>query len=282
YLEFNLPFGNGIDLKIGHFYSPVGYEVVTAPDNFFVTKSTTFIYDEPFTHVGILGAYSFTPNWAIKAGAVTGSSSGGWDGSWNRQLGNWAFLGGITWTSDNAQSSLGVTSTVGYQAERHQDLWAVYSIVGTHNFSDRLHYVIQHDHAFADNIVTPYNAVFRNGQAGNVRMYGINQYLLYDVNSKFSVGLRAEWWRDETGVRIFDQLRCSNGFTGVTSYTCTTGAIPNPGGHFYTATFGLNYKPLKWLILRPNLRYDYATTNAFNRGQSRDQVLFTADMVVSF
>jgi hypothetical protein len=56
YTEFNLPIADGLDVKLGHFYTPVGYEVVTSPDNFFVTKPYTMQYGEPFTHTGVLGS----------------------------------------------------------------------------------------------------------------------------------------------------------------------------------------------------------------------------------
>ncbi|HAZ42658.1 MAG TPA: porin, partial [Methylococcaceae bacterium] len=48
YVEMNLPVGNGLAIKAGHFYTPVGYEVVTAPDNFFYTHAYTMQYGEPF------------------------------------------------------------------------------------------------------------------------------------------------------------------------------------------------------------------------------------------
>jgi hypothetical protein len=35
YLEAYLPVGNGLNVKVGHFYSPLGYETVPAPDNFY-------------------------------------------------------------------------------------------------------------------------------------------------------------------------------------------------------------------------------------------------------
>lgn len=34
YLEAYLPIGNGLNIKAGHFYTPIGYETVPAPDNF--------------------------------------------------------------------------------------------------------------------------------------------------------------------------------------------------------------------------------------------------------
>lgn len=287
YAQFNLPFGNGIDLKVGHFYTPIGYEVVTAPDNLFVTHAYTMQYGEPFTHTGILGAYTFNPNWSIKLGAVTGSATGGWDGVWNKQLGNWAFLGGATWTSTDAATSVTLTSTAGKQSERHNDAWALYSLVATHNFTDKLHYVFQHDHGFANNVLTA-KAILRGVPTENASWYGINQYLSYDVKDNVTVGMRAEWFRDANGFRIAGPGRCgastnsdSNG--NVSSYGCPAGAAyPFAASNYYAITAGVNYKPLKWLALRSNLRYDYADIKAFDSGDRRDQVLFTADMVVSF
>jgi hypothetical protein len=282
YAEFNLPFGNGIDVKVGHFYTPIGYEVVTAPDNLFVTHAYTMQYGEPFTHTGILSSYTFNPNWSIKLGAVTGSATGGWDGSFDRQLGNWNFLGGGTWTSNDAATTLTVLSTIGSQSEKNNDLWAFYSVVGTHNFTDKLHYIIQHDHGFADNILI-------GGINQNTQWYGINQYLTYDVHDKVTVGLRAEWFSDPDGFRIAPPGRCGAGFNvdkstgGASSYTCAGGTYPiTQGSDYYAATVGLNYKPAKWLSLRPNLRYDYSTVKAFDSGDRRSQLLFTADMVITF
>ena len=36
YLEAYVPFGEGLNIKLGHFYTPIGYESVPAPDNFFI------------------------------------------------------------------------------------------------------------------------------------------------------------------------------------------------------------------------------------------------------
>ena len=41
-----------VSVKLGHFYTPVGYEVVTSPDNFFYSHAFTMYNSEPFTHTG--------------------------------------------------------------------------------------------------------------------------------------------------------------------------------------------------------------------------------------
>lgn len=287
YAEFNLPVGNGLAVKAGHFYTPIGYEVVTSPDNFFVTKPYTFQYGEPFTHTGILANYTVNSNWSVSGGAVTGSATGGWDGGWDRQLGSWAYLGGATWTSDDAGTSLALTSTAGGRSEHADDSWAIYSLVGKHNITDKLHYVIQHDHGFADNVLTAHSAI-SGGKTENAQWYGINQYLFYDIKDNLTAGLRAEWWRDDNGFRVAGPARCGASTNLNGSYACGAGDFAPylgqaQGSSYYAITAGLSYKPLKWLNLRPNIRYDWTDkVKAFDAGQRRDQVLFTADVVVSF
>lgn len=279
YAEFNLPVGTGLDVKVGHFYTIIGYEVVTAPDNFFVTKPYTMQYGEPFTHTGVLANYAINDNWNLAAGAVTGSNTGGWDGNFDRGLGNWAFLGGVTWTSTDAGTSLAVTSTAGHVAENNSGAWNMYSVVGKHDFKDNLHYIIQHDHGFADNV----GALSNNG---NAEWYGLNQYLIYDVNDKLSAGLRAEWFRDHNGYRVNGPGRCfaAAGNIGSGNFACpNTPAYPLSGSSYYGITAGLSYKPAKWLNLRPNVRYDFTdNVKAFDNGNGRNQLLFTADVVVTF
>jgi len=312
YASLNIPFGNGVDLKVGHFYTPVGYEVVTAPDNFFMSKPYTFQYGEPFTHTGFLANYALDENWTISGGGVTGSGTGGWDGSFNTQLGNWSFLGGTGWTSDDKAYSLNLTGTAGnqsYSQPGSNNFWGIYSLVGKANWlDDDLHYVIQHDHGYANNVWN------ENALNVNAQWYGINQYLTYDIEDNLGVGLRAEWFRDANGYRVQGPARCgaSTNYdsTGTAqSYSCasqnpasgsgltslnspyvgsTAGWGNNMGGgaNYYELTAGLNYKPLKWVILRPNARYDFsqgASMYMGSNGQMLDyQFTFSFDATVVF
>ena len=302
YASVNIPFGNGIDVKVGHFYTPVGYEVVTAPDNFFMSKPLTFQYGEPFTHTGFLANYAIDENWTASAGGVTGSATGGWDGNFNTQLGNWSFLGGTGWTSDEKDYSLNLTGTAGnqsYSSPGNNSFWGLYSLVGKGNWlNDDLHYVIQHDHGYANNVIN------ENGQNVNAQWYGINQYLMYDIEDNLGVGLRAEWFRDANGYRVQGPARCGastnyNASTNSTSsFACSGGTSSyinsatnqwnNAGGgaNFYELTAGLNYKPLKWVILRPNARYDFSQGSSMFMGSNGNmlnyQFTFSFDATVVF
>ena len=77
YLETYVPVGNGLNIKLGHFYTPTGFETVPAPDNFFYTRAYTLNVGEPFTHTGMLANYKINSNWLVLAGPLTGSANGG-------------------------------------------------------------------------------------------------------------------------------------------------------------------------------------------------------------
>ena len=73
-----------------------------------------------------------------------------------------------------------------------------------------------------------------------------NQYLLYTINPCWQANLRAEWLRDEDGVRVAGpgniptvRAWAGNGFVG----------------NFYEITGGLNWRPTKNWLIRPEVRY---------------------------
>lgn len=267
YAEIYAPIGNGITAKIGHFYTIIGNEVVTAPDNFFYSHAYTMQYGEPFTHTGVLLSYPVGWNVTLSGGATTGSDTAGWDGAWDKGLGNWAFLGGLNWNTDDKKTSVALSSTSGSVSEHDSNNWSLYSLVIKHDIMDGLHYTFQHDHGWANKIL--------GGQ--DAEWYGVNQYLTYDIQDNLGVGIRAEWFRDDDGFRVASPGRPLTYFPGANSY--------------YAITAGLNWKPLKWVTVRPNVRYDWAdNANAFDNGggsvgyaaNKKDQFLFSTDMVISF
>jgi hypothetical protein len=280
YLEAYAPIGNGLNIKAGHFYTPIGYETVPAPDNFFYTHAYTMQYGEPFTHTGVLGNYAVDKNWAVMGGAVTGSATGGWDGGWDKQLGNWAGIAGTTWTSDDKGTSANISGTYGATSEHSSQSWGLYSIVLKHNITDKTHLILQHDHGYANKVL----AASPVGTPVDAEWYGINTHLYYDVNETVTAGVRGEWFRDQNGFRV-----CSPG--RVAAATNGAGSSFAAGGNFvatcaaasyYAVTAGLTWKPTTWLNLRPNVRYDWADGARPFGNNKQDQFLFSTDMTVSF
>ncbi len=283
YAEFYVPVGNGLNVKVGHFYTPIGYETVPAPDNFFYTHAYTMQYGEPFTHTGIMANYAIDGNWSVMGGAVTGSATGGWDGGWDKQLGNWSGLMGATWTSDDKNTSFNASGTYGGTSEHSSDDFAFYSLVLKHNITDKFHMMLQHDHGFADNIVG----------LGDSEWYGINTHLTYDVLDNLTAGVRGEWFRDQKGFRVCSPGRVAAATDGSGSSYATGGQFTSgcTAGSYYAVTAGVNWKPVKWLNVRPNVRYDWVDASAFAGGGSAlgpfgdgndDQFLFSTDFNISF
>lgn len=287
YVEAYIPIGNGLNVKAGHFYTPIGYETVPAPDNFFYTHAYTMQYGEPFTHTGFLGNYTVDKNWSVMGGAVTGSATGGWDGGWNRQLGNWSGIGGVTWTSTDKGTSANVSGTYGATSESASNPWAMYSVVLKHNITDKTHLMLQHDHGFANNVLL-------GGVSQDAEWYGINTHLTYDVLDNLAVGLRGEWFRDHNGFRVCTPGRVAattNDEGGIAVSTAANGNALSTcaPATYYGITAGLNWKPAPWINVRPNIRYDWndgqvngAPYNAFGAGSKQEQFLFSTDATINF
>ena len=290
YLESYVPVGNGLNVKAGHFYTPIGYETVPAPDNFFYTHAYTMQYGEPFTHTGFLGNYAVDKNWAVMGGVVTGSATGGWDGGWNQQLGNWGGLFGTTWTSNDEATSANISGSYAGTSEQNSSSWALYSVVLKHNITEKWHLIGQHDHGFADNT---YDYATSTPNAINAQWYGINTHMYYDIKDDLSVGIRGEWFRDQNGFRV-----CSPGRVAAStnndgySYALGSGQLNNSScvaASWYAFTVGMNYKPTPWLNLRPNVRYDWvdgtapdgSRYNPFGNGK-QSQFLFSTDFTINF
>jgi len=286
YFESYIPVGTGLNVKVGHFYTPIGYETVPAPDNFFYTHAYTMQYGEPFTHTGVMGNYAINSNWAVMGGAVTGSATGGWDGGWDQQLGNWGGLMGGTWTSTDKATSLNISGTYGGTSEQSSKAWALYSVVLKHNITAKTHLMLQHDHGFADGVLT-------SAGTKNAEWYGINMHLTYDLRDNLTAGIRTEWFRDQNGFRVGAPGRVSaatyNGPNGVASSYAANFLANSAGSSYYAVTAGLNWKPLKWLNIRPNVRYDWndghnvdgSRYRPFGNGK-QDQFLFSTDFNINF
>ena len=221
YAEVYAPIGNGITLKVGHFYTLIGYEVVTAPDNFFYTHAYTMQYGEPFTHSGALLSYDINDNISFTGGVTTG-----WDTNFDGAPEN--FLGALSYSTDDGKTSLTGSLITGGEQKTNKENRTMYSIVLTHDIADTLHYVLQHDQGFT-----------QDGGTQTANWYGVNQYLTYDVSDTLGAGLRFEWFRDENGTRV--STADGNGLQA----------------NFFAVTGGVNWDPVSWLRVRPEIRYDF-------------------------
>ena len=82
-------------VKIGHFYSIVGYEGLPAPNSFFYTKSYSYQFAGPFTHWGGLATWTASERWQFQAGLTNG-----WDTLDREPDDNLNFLGLVKYTGE--------------------------------------------------------------------------------------------------------------------------------------------------------------------------------------
>ncbi len=193
---------------------------------------------------------------------------------------SWVTGGGIfgtTWTSDDKGTSANIAGTYGATSEQNSSDWALYSIVLKHNITDKTHLIMQHDHGFANNVLTA------NG-VEDAEWYGINTHLYYDVHEKVTAGVRGEWFRDQNGFRVCSPGRvaaATNGegssFAAGGNFTATCAAAS-----YYAFTAGVTWKPTTWVNLRPNVRYDWADGARPFGNDKQDQFLFSTNVTVTF
>ncbi len=216
--------------KIGHFYTLVGYEVVTAPDNFFYSHAMTMYNSEPFTHTGAVGTFNVSDDLTVYAGWTLG-----WDTGFDQFADGSSFLGGFSAPLSDA-STLTYITTIGDFGARGSDAYS-HSIVVDTAVTDNFNYVLQSD-------------LVRIGSTGEDNV-GLNQYFLYSINDCLGVGSRIEWWKGDT----------------LTGYAPHGGILPASGSHsYYGATFGVNYKPHANIIVRPEYRVDWSPALGYDEG----------------
>lgn len=255
---------NDLTVKLGHYAVCLGYEIVPAPANFFYSHSYA-LTSEPILTTGVQADYKLSKNWSINAGF-----NRGWN-TFEDDNDKFDFLGGVKWHNDDNTTSVSYEIDVGPQDPAGVDSRYVYALVVKQQLTKKLLYVAQHNMGGSEGA---------NPRTGGYAMcYGLDQYLIYTINSKWSAGMRAEWFRDDGGGYVSGVGNLNNGWTGA----------PGFDGSFSELTMGLNWRPHPNLVVRPEIRWDWytGTTNVagqlpFDDGLRSDQFLFAVDAVFTF
>ncbi len=259
---------NNVSAKLGHFYTPIGYEVVPATGNFFYAHAYTMQYGEPFTHTGAIATWK-----ADDSLSLVGAVVNGWD-ALDRVDDAAMFIGGFTWTG---REGLSIAYNLGFSNDELTlagELTNRYisSLVVNYTRGD-WNYVFQNDVGWQHD-ADPYS-----GFAQSAEWYGVNQYLFYTINDCWKAGARFEWFRDDDGVRV-GGIRPGNPLP-------VSGVDPGFAGNFYALTAGLNWTPHANVTVRPEVRYDWYDGNAdpnggqpFDDGSRTDQFLYGVDLIL--
>ena len=253
-------------VKAGHFFTIIGYEVVTAPDNFFYSHAYTMYNSEPFTHTGALATYTASEDVELYGGYVMGWDSGFEDNGD-------AFLGGgsVQLTDDISIINTVIAGRFTDKGVDNNERGIMNSLIATMQLTEKTSWVIQNDILDTE-----------DADGNNLRQTaGINQYLFHQANDCLGFGARLEWWSVDAD---------SSGLFGGDS-------IALPGeleGDFdiYNITLGANIRPHANVIIRPEIRWDWvfgdendladADFNILDNPNDDNQTTFGIDSVFLF
>lgn len=169
-----------LSVKVGHFYTLIGYEVVGAPGNFFYSHSYTMYNSEPFTHTGALAQFNAGDGLTLYGGYVMGWDSGFEDNGD-------AFLGGYSY---DLSDSINVTNQ--YVAGRFglDEVGFMSSSIITTQLSDYITHVLWVDLLDTDG----------TGRSTERETFDVNNYLLLTLTDNVTWGNRLEWYNIDKGV----------------------------------------------------------------------------------
>ena len=220
-----------VSVKLGKFYTPFGHEGIMSTERFFYSTGYGFNI-LPDTQTGALATWAINPCLSVYGGWTNGEDvieSYSFDTSdnnaalfgFNYKLGRKAHIGYGVLMGENKKSSAIVALPIPGGATKNE------YFVHAFNFGYKLNRCWDYN----------FEWTLRNNNAEpghtHVAAYGIGQELIYKMNRCWAFGLRGDWMYENT-------LNDAN---------------------FYGLTLGANWTPNKWLLVRPEVRYDYCDVN---------------------
>lgn len=227
-----------VSIKVGHFFTPVGYEVVPATGNFFYSHSYTMYNAEPFTHTGALATIAMNDDLTAYAGWTAG-----WDTGFAGNEGS-TFLGGAA-VDLNEETNLTYIATVGRIGNGTDQSGYSHSIVLNRSLTERLQFISQSD--LVD---------FEGDLSGRRFAIGWNNYLILQLNDRWSAGTRFEWWRTELA--------------------------PGNDADLYSVTTGLNFRPGTNVVIRPEIRWNRDNDGFIIPTSDNNRTGFGCDLIFTF
>jgi hypothetical protein len=289
YGEVHLPWltKGGIDVKMGRFYTILGYEVVPAVGRPLLSVPYMFNYGQPFTHLGGLSTLHLTDRINIFNGVVNGYDR------WFNAGYKMNYLGGFTWTSKDGKANFAMSYIFGpdqyprFLTGSPQNIYLLGNTIPPHldgrrnlaygansrfsftnvlsyKWTDKLTQVGEVDLSFENNIpgsggIPQPNGLFSGGNDRNDSWQAFGNWFLYAFNDKVTGVWRSEIFRDDGGQRT--------GFRDT----------------FYEQTLGLIWKPKPYIWVRPEVRGDWSQfTHPYDNGTKKSQITLAFDVILLF
>ncbi len=256
YVDVYVPFNNtGVKIRAGKFNTLLGYETINPVWNnslgvgSLYSHSFLFGFAIPLTNTGVIGTYVINPEWTVTAGLTRG-----WDTSTEDDNDTIDAIGQVAW-SINSKSALTVNFEIGPdQPGDNSNYRDVLDVIYVQKLADQLAFAINADYGYQFNSST---------SGSDCQWFGAAGYLTYTVSNMVAATARAEYFNDDDGYR------------GI-------------GSSVYEVTLGVAITPMpndsigKNLVIRPEVRYDYANDKVYDGGTGRSQGTFGVDAIFAF
>jgi hypothetical protein len=153
-----------------------------------------------------------------------------------------------------------LTGPTGFHGPGNTTVWELGALI---NWSKQLYQIID-----TQDLYSKQPLFFFQPPSYQQRSYDVYNYLGYRITKTVDITHRIEWFKDVDGGFY------PGGFGG--------GGGP-PHTDYFETTLGLDYHPTKWLQIRPEIRYDHATKDAFGElNNKRDQISISGDVMIKF
>ncbi len=270
-------FSGGIDLKVGQYPTPLGYETIDPSTNPFYSHSYIFNFGLPFKHTGGLAVGHVNQVVDLYLGVDSGANTALGNGDNNSAP---AALGGFNLTLMGGKLTVLALTHVGPENPTR-------TVPGADGYMRSFNDLVVTWKA-SDKLTLTTEANFVRDAFFRANGFGAAQYASYALTEKLTLNGRAEIWRDDNGFFVA-------AFPGVFDFVNVEAGKPAPfvksyGPNTYgEITLGVTYKPavpapVANLMLRPELRWDHAFGSAapYNAGTDHNAVTLAADLVIGF
>ena len=285
-LHFPITLDSSLDFKFGQFATIIGAETIDPRTNYFYSHDYIFNYGIPLQHLGGLFTFHANPTVDVYGGVTRGVNTSIYDNN-----GKVSFLGGLGLNNLlGGKLTILATTSIGPENPResdgaipfHSDQSGHFGVVEKDDL--RIYTDLVATYKVTDKLTSITELVYTYDQGFDTDFYGGAETAGYTLSDKITLAVRLECVRDSDGFYV-SQFGANDDFTnverGVTPLDKrTVGGGPNT---YLEATVGVQVKPLKFLTVRPEIRYDYATqNNAFDDSSKQWSFTVGADAIIAF
>lgn len=265
YAEAYAPLLAGLSVKMGHFYSPMGYESICSPSNFFYSHSYTMLYGQPQTLTGLTAKQRLGDQFSLIAGAHQG-----WN-VWDDNNDKWDVMGGLTWENgpNTTLSFLVMTGEAVIDNDFNRPTREFspvngrqtnYSLVFQRKISHELTWALEHDLGIAEDAAFSFDSNFNQIREDGY-WYSIVNYLYFSITPQLDFGARAEWFCDQNRTRLLGGMP--------TQVDLPAGGYKWTGDNLFDISLGMNWRPTRYVTIRPEVRWDYSDIQMTNLNGDR-------------